>query len=739
MRGPAAQLGWAVPAALALALAACSTAAPDDPQLECVDDNDCADDEVCLIDQGNVCRNLGIPARRPVLGMEVSEDDFRIEFRGCDAEIDPIDGELRTDPRDRLSTVFELGAISERPTVACADCTPGDTCSMDGSVCTSDFVGSFSVRRSSRLGLRAQTRESLPYPLVDEMMLPTEDPVEVDWARYAPADEASNLPTILELNPAAPSLARFRVELAAPPDEAPVSLEAVSRLDCQRQVTGRVRRFGGSGIEGATVAIDYDEVVAPVSTVLGAAINELPTCSEDEECGPGRACNPLFGRCGLDLRGVEAGRDAVTDAAGDFTAPVYTYCEDGDVDARSFRIRVTPPEGSGLPRLDHAVTQTFTLPLVGSPISPDPLDGDLCLPPWPAPLSLDLPYAGEPVRLLSTADGDYVCCSADCLPTAQEDRPPSTAPACAELNLNIEAHADFSMPDPQSWMDDGCVGPAGNTPGRYEMAAECDAGVCPMSLTPGEGPETLTYTVSLISPPGSVFRSEVRSFEVGPTTTELPALSLQPRVVVAGRIACDAELGEDCSPEDVAVRAERIRMPGESLDTPGPFVHDTTTVADGSYILLVDPGVYVVTALPPRGTGSLAGPAPFTVLDLRLGTSTSLVNLVDGVPNANAPVMQIEPGVPVVLRLRGFSTAGRVRPIDRGSWLSQGGVEDPDGRALDLNDPATCYTDGGNERACEIRSLLRPPATTLVTSISNAADFTMRFLGPIDCPSPDAP
>lgn len=729
--------GGSLAAALAAIALACSTAAEPPPSQECFDDEDCEGDLVCLLDQGGICQNLGVPARRPVLGVDITEGEFSLELLGCDAEIDPIDGELRTDPRGIMSTVISLDAHAERPTVGCADCTAGSTCEPGGELCTSNFEGTFSLRRSSRLGLASIRRDGLNYPLVDEMDMPIEGSVEVDWAQYQPGNEMADIPTVLELNPAATSLARMRFEMTPAPNSEARAFEPVSRLDCHRQITGRVRRVGsGSGMEGATVIMRFDEPVASQSTVLGASPNELLPCQDDDDCGPGRACNPQSDRCGLDLRGVEAARNALSDAVGEFASPIYTYCEDGDVDQRKLQVEVLPPEDSGLPRVSYSVDQSFALPLLGTPIAPDPLEADLCLPNWAPPTTLELPYSGEPVKLLSTSEGDYVCCSNECLPTLQEAREPSTASSCDAISFDLVAATELQVEDPQLWIDDGCMTPTPGAEGRFELGATCEAGSCPLSLSPGNTPEGQSYALRINSPEGSVFRSELRAINVTPETTELPAIELRPRVVLSGRVLCDQALGEDCVPEDVAVQAERIRMPGEPAGTPPPYFFETATVADGSYILLLDPGVYVMTALPPAS--AQAGPASFTVVDLRLGTSTSLVNVVDGVPGANAPVLQIQPGVPVVLRLRDFASGGRVRPYDRGSWVAQGGVTDPDGRALDFNDPTTCYAEAGagTGRGCAIRSLLPRRAGALVTSISNRADFTMRFQGAIDCPAP---
>src|SRR5690606_18797768 len=215
-----------------------------------------------------------------------------------------------------------------------------------------------------------------------------------------------------------------------------------------------------------------------------------------------------------------------------------------------------------------------------------------------------------------------------------------------------------------------------------------------------------SYTVELVSPEGSVFRSEVRNFEIEAGVTSLPEIKLLPRVVLTGRVGCAEAEGEDCVPGDSNVIAERIRMPGDGLYTPSPYVFDSTTLEDGSYLLLLDPGVYVLTALPSRVAAH--GPSPYVVVDLRLATSSSSVTVLDGVPIATAPALQLEAGVPSRVQLRSFDGNGRMSPVDLGSWTYQADpLVDPDGRELDLNDPTTCYSEAVGARGCAIRSMLR--------------------------------
>jgi hypothetical protein len=392
-----------------------------------------------------------------------------------------------------------------------------------------------------------------------------------------------------------------------------------------------------------------------------------------------------------------------------------------------------------LPVMHYEVTQTFALPSVDMPVV-DPMPGglDLCMPDWAPPALLSLQYTGDPIKLLETAEGEYVCCSIECLPTAQEERAPSTAAECTEIPLDLELTGLVPEVDTTAWMDDGCFPPVTGDPGRYTAAGECEMGNCTVLASSGANDPDIdspSYTAHLISQEGSVFRSQTLQLSVVDGVLELEDVQLAPRVVLRGSVFCDEDLGENCLPGDVAITVERIRQEGED-DPPPPYVYETASLMDGSFTLLVDPGVYVITAIPDRG--SAAGPTEYRIVDLRLGDG-GIVNFEGGVPVADigGSPFELAEGVPVVLRLRDFDLGGQVEPIDLGSWVDQATpLTDPDGAAVDLNNPLTCYSLGAADRGCVIRRMIRSDSAGILASISNSADFTMRKPGDITCPSP---
>lgn len=717
-----------------LVVSACSTLAPVGAAPGCASDDDCDAGEVCLLDQGGVCLAPSVPPRRPELGLDVAEGEtFHIEFRGCDAEIDPIDGVLRTDKREQLSALARLSAITDRPIIDCSSCTEGEC--IGGSLCRSSFRGDFALSQSSRFGRPQLKSGSESYPPVDGELMELDEPVIFDWPRHVSTDEAADLPVVLELSPENVNLARIRRELAPPASSDPRDFEITARLDCQRTVSASVRRIGANtGIEEASVAFFFNEEVASLATTLGVELDELPACTETSECSTGHACALPAGRCVLNLFDTQASRDAPSDPDGNVLVPIYNYCEGALITSRELRVEVTPPEGSGLPTMQYYVSQPFAMVAVDSPVT-DLMPGDLCMPAWAAPGEIALSYTGAPVKLLETTNGEYVCCTDTCLPTVLEDKAPSTATECAEIPLTLELQAQMPAPDEDVWDEDGCLLPIDGSPGTYSATKECGMGECSVLASSGDTGEEATglaYRAKLVSPVGSVFRSQTIDVVLEAGMVEFEAVELKPRVVLRGTVTCDPQLGENCVPEDVAVVAERIRQDGDG-DPPPPYFFPTASLPNGDFTLLLDPGVYVVTAIPDRG--SLAGPGEYRVLDLRSGSA--IVDTVAGVPIADISTnpMVLKGGVPVVLRLRDFAPGGRVEPIDLGSWKYQTpALADPAGVELDLNDPATCYSGGASDRGCAVRDMIRPNVAGILASISNSVDFTMREEGNPNCP-----
>ena len=173
-------------------------------------------------------------------------------------------------------------------------------------------------------------------------------------------------------------------------------------------------------------------------------------------------------------------------------------------------------------------------------------------------------------------------------------------------------------------------------------------------------------------------------------------VELDPSLVPAADDEKDPTSG---CPVSVEVMAERLRMADEELaDVLGPFFYTAQTIpgsADCEFVLPVNPGVYLVTAVPQ--TGSPGGPARISVLDLREGSD--LVDSAGPMPIAElaAPIV-MEPGTLVTIELDNFDRSSVVVPLDLAGWMPIAGYPE-----LDLNRPDTCH--GAPSRGCEIRRL----------------------------------
>ncbi|MCH9686570.1 MAG: hypothetical protein K0V04_34375, partial [Deltaproteobacteria bacterium] len=215
-------------------------------------------------------------------------------------------------------------------------------------------------------------------------------------------------------------------------------------------------------------------------------------------------------------------------------------------------------------------------------------------------------------------------------------------------------------------------------------------------------------------------------------------------VDVDDTICARREAGAGCAAREAIVLAERLRMPEDPVDTPGPYFHSVTTHydpivgRDGAFVLPLDPGgVYVITALP--AAGAEGGPSAFSLLDLR-----------GGIPADPTPLRLIlEDGVVVTLALDQFDQRTSVVPIDRGSYLVDGeqllhpgrlSMPDPVDLFIDLNREGECWTPGDDARqGCQIRRLI-PPGSSVARSQVGVVRFTARRSDqagcPLRCPQP---
>lgn len=727
----------AVPlAASLLALTSCSTV-DRSPGDECLDDIDCGTGSVCSLAQGNKCVPEELPPQA-VIGFEINEkigdDDLRIELTGCDPEVERELGgsELRVQKRSGLINDYLISATTRRAVVNCGGNECAGVCDEQTLTCSEPTEAKFTLSMASRLGLsdRPTTKSPEPAP-----------PVPFIWPSYESELPSAHAALVLEVTPTAEmnQLGAFRRVIAEDADPAIDVIEAIGSLRCQRGlfgVEGGVRTLSGVTVGGASIEFRYAEPIATPSTVIGTA----PSCTDDDECPPGWACNDAQGSCGLNLTGVLAGSTISTDEliGGYLEAWVYTYCEETVAPIipllREFTVTVTPPAESGLPTLLYALEQPFIDP---NPISSVKVDGQLCLPDWQPPQPVSFSVTGEPVKLIETELGAYECCATDCLPTGEtgvEPPPPPSIDTCpSSFFQKARFETRWSNTDLIEWGVAGCV-PTAKYPdgsnGRYRReVSKCEDAGCSVALTAGHAEDDLnrTYSVAITQPDGSVFQSQRFSVQVDAATSELEPFQLRPRVLLRGTVECVA--GSNCvatSAESRAeIRAERLRVDTDDPDLPGPFFFEARVDATGAFVLPLDPGVYVITAYP--AVGQPGGPSRFEIVDVREG----MTEMVDGVPEATlSDPLQLDDGILVRVALSGFAVSTGVRPLDVGSWKAQ---DDFPADLYDLNDPQTCYSsnEAGNQ-GCAIRRL-RPNDSTISLLISGRFQFTARNRGDDDC------
>lgn len=455
-------------------------------------------------------------------------------------------------------------------------------------------------------------------------------------------------------------------------------------------------------------------------------------CTNDTGCAQGLTCNEETEQCELPLAGLLAWTgttpaDPEPGLEGQFDARVYTYCDDlptSEPLQRSFDVTVTPPEQSGLPSIILRADVDFAPLQAGGQKPNASFGGNLCVPAIGASRDITLALSGEPRTLL----GGYTCCDIDCLPRTEDDvdTPPAPPSQCAGASAGVtptfraESILQFDAARLEAWnaADSPCVGlrpdEDGTTVGLLRRSGACgsldDTGTispqCELAL-PDDAGAPRTYSLRIETPTGSVLGSldDTELTVDALAGTVLTEVQLPTRVLLHGRVdieSCDEaeETDGDCGSPGAKVLAERLRMDGESEDNnAGPYFHQVSTFFDptqppgqqaGAYVLPLDPGVWVVTALPDSGTGG--GPAPIFVLDLR-----------DGIDPPDTD-FTLEDGILVTVDVGSFDRRSQMIPLDTGSYTD---LENPDtGLPLDLGAAGQCLSSEGAAAGCRIRRLV---------------------------------
>lgn len=489
-------------------------------------------------------------------------------------------------------------------------------------------------------------------------------------------------------------------------------------------------------------------------------------CGSGMTCGDGLRCDAATSQCELPLAGQVAWTGTITlDTApgqeGQVDARVYTYCEgldnDSDPLTRIFDVTVTPPESLGSPAVTLRSSVVFSPLQAGGQGGAASLGGDLCVPTLGELEDVALSLSGTPQELVT----GYTCCDVDCLPRTAGDAAlgaPAPRSQCSGATSGSTATFRAETPlvlDPDvlgRWNsgDSSCIpivaAPDGSV-GMLRRSGACGSldmdssnlTQCDLRLPAGaEG--RLEYTLRIETPVGSVSGSLDTDLSVlADAGTTLTELELPDRILLRGRVEvtdCDREqqTDGDCGSPGAQVLAERLRLAGESVDTvPGPYFHQVSTFFDptqpagqqaGAYVLPLDPGVWLVTALPDSGTDG--GPARLELLDLR-----------DGQDREHD--FSLDPGILVTVDVSSFDRRSQIIPLDTGSWalptLSQLTHPDREGQpdaVLDLGAPDECLsTDPAI--GCRIRRLIG--GSSLPPTQLGQVRFTTRDLDlqAVDC------
>jgi hypothetical protein len=467
--------------------------------------------------------------------------------------------------------------------------------------------------------------------------------------------------------------------------------------------------------------------------------DRAPECTSDGECAEGLRCDIETSQCELPLGGLTAWAGTTTESAtgllGQVDARVYTYCEEvinsSEQLPRVFDVTITPPESLGAPQVTLRANASFTPLQAGGQGGEAGFGGDLCVPSMGELEDVALSLSGAPRELVE----GYTCCDVDCLPRTADDAAigtpeprtqcagatsGSTASFRAETPLVLDADVLERLNDgrsaciPIEAAPDGTVGVLRRSGacGALDMDGSASP-QCDLELPAGEDGQR-DYALRIETPVGSVSGSRDMTLTVtADAGTTVVDVELPDRILVRGRVSVggcnrEQETDGDCGSPGAQVLAERLRMSGESIDNvPGPYFHQVSTfhdptaeagAQDGAYVLPLDAGVWVMTALPDSGTDG--GPARLFIVDLREAEATTDRDF------------ELDEGILVTVDVSSFDRRSQIIPLDTGSWRLPTSAQlfHPDrmGQAdelLDLGAPGECLSTD-ETTGCRIRRLI---------------------------------
>ncbi|WAS99000.1 hypothetical protein [Nannocystis punicea] len=764
----------------ALLAAACSTEARDEQDQSCMDDTDCLSGQVC---NNNICYENDLPKYGGIaLDVQTAEPAFRLELRGKDTALKRILDRLpnryyvdRDEVRERLRiTVLEQqfddleeGTGENVPVAASIELQQPSRFARPPFVVTD-------------LTFTPPADGSDPEPVFKAWPRYDVRDIGADQPLYAKLtyqdDVAGDQPFQWGRGIVARQLMRKKTD--TPEDD---TFEIFTVRECHRRVLGNIRfpdgplaveppldppptvvvnmRHAGRADDGdpetpvcdpnpmgeTPATCSVETVVNPPNQECSSGLCPDPYgcypdpvddkkkcgCKRDSECPAGQVCRVDRQLCALDLTDRPAIKQVTAEVKDDaaVSAWVYTYCDENPTADRTmeFVVSASPDARLGLPRLNYRVVLTF---LVGDLMGSTPL-GRICLPTWRPAHEVQIPLRGAPGRLFKNyAEQEWTCCDTSCLAEAAT-KPPPDAPTTCWVKPAITVVGDFAIPDPATWAAAACMPLSGaDEQGRVRVtygAADCtgDGDECTVNLSPGPtNGNSQSYVLRVEPPVGSLFRSALIDATIASDSTRLGEQDLKPRVLLRGKVRCE---GDTCVPAEVL--AERVILGEDPTTLLGPYFYNATTIYDAvtkqsDYVIPVNPGVYLVTALPTvTAQNSALGPSQLVVVDLR-EDSPLLVEQEDGLMVADLEDMDeqlaLTPGAVYTVELDDFVSNSRVIPLD----LTSGeGLLHPDGEPLDLNAPGTCLPGEGCQirRIRSVSSPLRVPQNQIVRFIARTA------------------
>src|SRR5690606_4055825 len=241
----------------------------------------------------------------------------------------------------------------------------------------------------------------------------------------------------------------------------------------------------------------------------------------------------------------------------------------------------------------------------------------------PRQVELDLRGAPIPAAILGEGARNWSCCDTACL--TGDDAVSSPVSCTANSEYVLSASGEFTVPEPAKW-DDSCMelhgaDDEGTVRVTYPAVGTCMGGPCKILLSPGPvGGDGQDYRLRIEPQVGSLFRSTNLDLRVGAGALVEP-IQLDYRVMLYGDVSvagCSKSNsdGIDCSPPAEVV-AERIIRDEDPATLVGPYYYTTSISSPtGKYVLPLNPGVYLLTALPKvNASGGQTGPAPIQVID----------------------------------------------------------------------------------------------------------------------------